>query len=218
MRSRRELPGHGMARSRQTAPPQQLPRMLPLALFVGLLCGAFAPARAEAPAASRFPRRFRAAECSLFGRSASSACALDSTLGSDGNDRLLVSHGETNCTVVLRGCRKLCYAALDAATALAPAPDAGPAPAAGPGGRAPPLSFFSNIEVVRGGTLRAWTSQGFSVDADGGTDVVLRYSTITCGAFQNARGRIEAPQCSAPKGALTRLEHGLFPALGELCP
>eukprot|EP00793_Prasinoderma_coloniale_P006855 PRCOL_00001686-RA len=165
-----------MARSRQTAPPQQLPRMLPLALFVGLLCGAFAPARAEAPAASRFPRRFRAAECSLFGRSASSACALDSTLGSDGNDRLLVSHGETNCTVVLRGCHKL------------------------------------------GGTLRAWTSQGFSVDADGGTDVVLRYSTITCGAFQNARGRIEAPQCSAPKGALTRLEHGLFPALGELCP
>ena len=195
------------------------PRLGLVLLVVLVLAAASSPAaRAQIEAPSRFPRRFRSAGggCSLRARArggpAERSCVLESALGSDAQGRLLLAHGERNCTVALRGCKALCYGALDAAhLGSGFVADAAPARR---GGR----SFFSELAVESGGDLRVWGGDGFSFDAAGsGADVVLRYSTHTCAAYYAGRGREEAPRCGAPKAALTPLQHGVMPIDSSLC-
>eukprot|EP00218_Dolichomastix_sp_CCMP3274_P007722 CAMPEP_0170139266 /NCGR_PEP_ID=MMETSP0033_2-20121228/5526_1 /TAXON_ID=195969 /ORGANISM="Dolichomastix tenuilepis, Strain CCMP3274" /LENGTH=198 /DNA_ID=CAMNT_0010375365 /DNA_START=216 /DNA_END=812 /DNA_ORIENTATION=+ len=162
---------------------------------------------------SAFPNRYATTPCSLIAADdkLGEGCQLKSLLGKE-NGRLLMSFGERNCTVTLRGCKSgVCYSTRDS-TGRLPQDSAVP--------RSLPSSFFSSVRVVAGGkpfadgsTVR-FSRDGFAFTPDA-DQVTLSYDTHTCAEFYSYRGRVPEQRCLEPQRVLTALDHGL--AIDSLC-
>ena len=155
----------------------------------------------ETRAASVFPNRKAVHACSLRSVETDDLldrnCQIESTHGEDSDANLLMSFGETNCTVELKNCVPgVCYSIVDVTHGLSRDAIA----------RKNPSSFFSSISLA-GAKEVSHTSRGVSFRSEEKT-VVLRYSTHTCSDFYWYHGREKQQLCDAPYAAVMSVDAG----------
>jgi len=126
-------------------------------------------------------------------------CQLESIHSSsvETDDNLLLSFGETNCTVTLKNCVPgVCYSFLDLTYRLDQDGIS----------RQQPSSFFKSVSVA-GAAKVSHTAKGVAFESEG-KEVQLTYSTHTCSDFYWYHGRETSQLCRAPYEAITTVEAG----------
>ena len=175
-------------------------RLSPLALMVWTTLLGLLLISSET-SASVFPNRKAVHACSLRSIETDDLldrnCQIESTHGEDSDSNLLMSFGETNCTVELKNCVPgVCYSIVDVTFGLSKDAIA----------RKNPSSFFSSISLV-GAKDVSHTSRGVSFRSEEKT-IVLNYSTHTCSDFYWYHGREKQQLCDAPYAAIMSIDAG----------
>eukprot|EP01114_Cavostelium_apophysatum_P022939 TRINITY_DN8475_c0_g1_i1.p1 TRINITY_DN8475_c0_g1~~TRINITY_DN8475_c0_g1_i1.p1 ORF type:complete len:190 (-),score=22.16 TRINITY_DN8475_c0_g1_i1:136-705(-) len=150
---------------------------------------------------SYFDRRYIGSEgfganpCSLIGDHDSNAvCALRSNASNLDDGQILQMHfGESNCSVVIRNCKKkVCFFIADKTLSIQTDEVE----------RDLPTSFFSEVSFL--GAEFTWTKKGIQFTPTEET-VTFRYSTLSCDSFYRIRGSIYPQLCSRPIKAISNI-------------
>eukprot|EP00002_Diphylleia_rotans_P038938 TRINITY_DN8919_c0_g1_i1.p1 TRINITY_DN8919_c0_g1~~TRINITY_DN8919_c0_g1_i1.p1 ORF type:complete len:176 (-),score=22.73 TRINITY_DN8919_c0_g1_i1:13-540(-) len=143
-----------------------------------------------------FPDRWKTNECSLIpmketSRANDEPCEFQSRYGTGIANRLLMNHGEKNCTLKLSDCRvNVCYGVLDYTSKIKQ--DQTP--------RTLPSSIFKSVKID--GADLWWDKQGFRFKPKERT-VTITYETLSCAEFYAYRGYERRQFCNVPFPAVS---------------